>query len=160
MRTAKLKGISFGLTSGIITTLGLIVGLHSGTDSVLIVIAGIISIAFADAFSDALGIHISTESEKKYSHKEVWQATSYTFITKFLFAIMFIIPFLIFTLETAVKVCVFVGLFIMILFNIYIAKRERKNAFMVVKEHLLIAIVVIIIAHYVGHLANFIMSLA
>ena len=47
-------GMSFGLTSGIITTLGLIVGLHSGTHSKLAVIGGILTIAMADAFSDAL----------------------------------------------------------------------------------------------------------
>ena len=55
--------MSFGLTSGIITTLGLIVGLHSGTHSKLAVIGGILTIAMADAFSDALGIHVSEESE-------------------------------------------------------------------------------------------------
>ena len=55
-------GFSFGLTSGIITTLGLMVGLHAGTHSRLAVIGGILTIAIADAFSDALGIHISEES--------------------------------------------------------------------------------------------------
>ncbi len=52
-------GFSFGLASGIITTLGLIVGLHSGTHSKKVVIGGILTIAIADAFSDALGIHLS-----------------------------------------------------------------------------------------------------
>ena len=47
-------GMSFGLTSGIITTLGLIVGLHSGTHSKLAVIGGILTIAMADALSDVL----------------------------------------------------------------------------------------------------------
>ncbi|MBW1983250.1 MAG: hypothetical protein JRI53_00900, partial [Deltaproteobacteria bacterium] len=45
------KGISFGLTSGTITTLGLMVGLHSGTHSRMVVIGGILTIAVADAFS-------------------------------------------------------------------------------------------------------------
>ena len=35
------SGISFGLTSGVITTLGLIVGLRSGTGSRLALIRGI-----------------------------------------------------------------------------------------------------------------------
>ena len=56
-------GLSFGITSGIITTLGLMVGLHSGTHSKVTVIGGILTIAIADSFSDALGIHISEESE-------------------------------------------------------------------------------------------------
>ncbi len=56
MKESLNTGISFGLTSGVITTLGLIVGLHSGTHSKLAIIGGIITIAIADAFSDALGI--------------------------------------------------------------------------------------------------------
>ena len=48
-------GLSFGLTSGIITTLGLMVGLYSGTHSRLAVLGGILTIAIADSFSDALG---------------------------------------------------------------------------------------------------------
>ena len=67
-------GMSFGLTSGIITTLGLIVGLHSGTHSKLAVIGGILTIAMADAFSDALGIHVSEESEATHT-------VSYTHLT-------------------------------------------------------------------------------
>ena len=57
------SGVSFGLTSAVITTLGLMVGLHSGTGSKLVVLEGIITIAIADAFSDALGMHISKEAE-------------------------------------------------------------------------------------------------
>ena len=43
-------GFCFGSTSGIITTLGLMVGLNSGTHSKLVVIGGILTIAIADAF--------------------------------------------------------------------------------------------------------------
>jgi len=64
-------GFSFGLTSGIITTLGLMVGLNAGTHSKLVVIGGILTIAIADAFSDALAIHISEESENRHTAKQV-----------------------------------------------------------------------------------------
>jgi len=73
-------GLSFGLTSGIITTLGLIVGLHSGTHSKMVVIGGILIIAIADAFSDALGIHISEESENEHTTREVWESSIATLI--------------------------------------------------------------------------------
>jgi len=79
-------GLSFGLTSAIITTLGLMVGLHSGTKSKLVVIGRILIIAIADAFSDALGIHISEESENKHATVEIWEATLATFFAKFIFA--------------------------------------------------------------------------
>jgi vacuolar iron transporter family protein len=56
-------GLHFGLTSWVITTLGMMVGLHSGTHSPRAVVGGILTIAVADAFSDAVGIHISEGSE-------------------------------------------------------------------------------------------------
>lgn len=74
MLKGSLKtGLSFGLTSGIITTLGLMVGLHSGTHSKLVVAGGIVTIAVADAFSDALGMHVSQESENQHSSREIWK---------------------------------------------------------------------------------------
>ena len=80
MKHSKKIGISFGLTSGLITTLGLMTGLYSGTNSKLVVIGGILTIAFADSLSDSLGIHISEESENKHTHKEIWESTFFTFI--------------------------------------------------------------------------------
>ena len=71
MRHSLRVGFSFGITSGIITTLGLMVGLNSSTRSGLVVIGGILTIAIADAFSDALGIHISEESENRHTAKEI-----------------------------------------------------------------------------------------
>jgi len=96
MDYSLLKGVSFGLTSGIITTLGLIIGLHSFSGSKLIILGGIITIAVADAFSDALGIHISEESQNKHSAKEIWKATIATFLTKFFFALTFAVPVIFF----------------------------------------------------------------
>ena len=50
MKTSTIKGVSFGLTSGIITTLGMMVGLNFSTGSKLVVLGGILTIAIADAF--------------------------------------------------------------------------------------------------------------
>jgi len=144
-------GFSFGLVSGIITTLGLIVGLHSGTHSKLAVIGGLLIIAIADAFSDALGIHVSEESENKHTTKEIWQSTLSTFISKFVFALTFIVPVLYFKeLSEAILVSVIWGLFLIGIFSFSIAKKEKKKTWKVVLEHLLIALVVIIITHFVG----------
>lgn len=65
MKNSIKKGLGFGLTSSIITTLGLIIGLYSSTNSVLAIIGGIIIIAVTDSFSDSLAIHISEETNSK-----------------------------------------------------------------------------------------------
>lgn len=150
IRHTLKTGFSFGLTSGIITTLGLIVGLNSGTHSRLAVIGGILTIAIADAFSDALGIHVSEESENKHTTVEIWESTFATFFTKFFFALTFIIPILLLKLSAAIVASVVWGLSILALFSYFIAKEQKTTPWKVIAEHLLIAVVVIITTHFVG----------
>lgn len=152
MRHSLKKGFSFGLTSGIITTLGLMIGLHSGTHSKLVVLGGILTIAVADSFSDALGIHVSEESENKHTTKEIWESTISTFLSKFIFALTFIAPLLLFQLSTAIIVSLIWGLFLLSVFSFYVAKEQKAKSWRVVMEHLIIALVVITITHYVGDL--------
>lgn len=150
VRHSLKVGFCFGSTSGIITTLGLIVGLHSGTHSTQVIIGGVLTIAIADAFSDALGIHISEESEGVHTPREIWESTVFTFIGKFLFALTFIIPILLLSLDTAVVVSVVWGLSLLGVLSYFIARGQKGRTWKVVLEHLLIAIVVIIITHLVG----------
>ncbi len=149
MKKSFRIGLSFGLTSGIITTLGLIVGLNSSTHSKLVILGGILIIAIADALSDALGIHVSEESENK-SQKNVWQSTFSTFLSKFVFALTFIIPILLFELLTAIIVSIVWGLFLLSILSFYIAKKRKVKPWKVIIEHLVIAVIVIIATHLVG----------
>ncbi len=143
------KGFSFGLTSGVITPLGLIVGLHSGTGSKPAVIGGILTIAIADAFSDALGIHISEEAEEQHSSKEIWIATLTTFISKLIFALTFILPFLFLDLFKAVVVSVTWGMLLLAFFSWFIA-RKSQDAYKVVLEHLFVGMLVVLISQFLG----------
>ena len=150
MKHSLKVGFSFGVTSGIITTLGLIVGLHSGTHSKVVVIGGVLTIAIADAFSDALGIHISEEFENKHTAKQIWTATIATFLSKFIFALTFIIPLLLFELPTAIMISIIWGLSVLCLLSYKIATEQKVNPWKVIAEHLAIALVVIILTHYLG----------
>jgi VIT1/CCC1 family predicted Fe2+/Mn2+ transporter len=150
MKHSLKIGLSFGCTSGIITTLGLMVGLHAGTNSKLAVLGGILTIAIADAFSDALGIHISEESEGVHDPKEIWESTLSSFVSKFVFASVFIIPILLFDLSTAIVASVVLGLFMLGILSFTLAQEQKGKTWYVVIEHLSIALVVVIITHYVG----------
>lgn len=143
-------GLNFGLTSGVITTLGLIVGLHSGTNSMPAIIGGILTIAIADSMSDALGIHISKESSPDSTQKDVWLATVTTLITKMAMSLTFIIPILLFELNLAIMASVLWGLFVIATMSYFLAKKSHENPLYVITEHLTIAIVVIIATHFVG----------
>lgn len=154
MKHSLKVGFSFGLTSAIITTLGLIVGLNSGTHSRMVVIGGILTIAIADSFSDALGIHIAEESENIHSTKEIWESTIATFLSKFFFATTFIVPVLVFPLTTAIIVNIVWGLSLLGIFSFFMAKEQKVNPWGVISEHLFIALVVIVITHFAGALVS------
>ncbi|MBN2189843.1 MAG: hypothetical protein JW728_01360 [Candidatus Aureabacteria bacterium] len=143
-------GFSFGFTSGIITTIGLMVGLHSGTHSKLAVIGGVLTIAIADAFSDALGIHVSEESENRHTAAEVWISTVATFISKFVFALTFLIPLLLLRLDMAVIISVIYGFSMLGVFSFIMGKKQGANPFKVAGEHLLIAAIVVFLTHFTG----------
>ena len=98
-------GISFGLTSGVITTLGLITGLHAGAAATSVMAGGIVTIAIADALSDALGIHLSEEAREDGDMRGVWLATVATFCAKFFMALSFLLPVLLLE-PTAALICV------------------------------------------------------
>jgi len=138
------------MTSGAITTLGLMVGLHSGTHSRLAVIGGILTIAIADAFSDALGIHVSEEAEHVHTEREIWESTIATFISKFFLALTFMIPVFLFELSTAILVSVVWGLTMLTLISWRIARTQGNTPWKVIAEHVGIAMAVIVITHYVG----------
>lgn len=143
-------GFSFGLTSGIITTLGVMVGLYSGTLSELAVLGGIVTIAIADAFSDSLGVHVSEESEGVHSGKQIWQSTLSTFLTKFFVAIIFIVPLLLLDLATAVYAGIVMGLSLLAIFSFVMAKERKENPWIAITEHLAIGIIVVAVTFFVG----------
>jgi len=102
MKNFLKVGMGFGLSSATITTLGLMIGLESSTGSKLAIIGGILTIAIADSFSDALGIHMAKESEGNFSTKEVWQATVSTFLFKSFFALTFVVPVIFLPINMAI----------------------------------------------------------
>jgi VIT1/CCC1 family predicted Fe2+/Mn2+ transporter len=143
-------GIFFGATSGVITTIGLIVGLHAGTESLVAVLGGILVVAIADALSDAMGIHLAQEADPDSTHDHIWAATIWTFLTKLVVALTFALPLLWLPLQTAVIVCVSWGLLVITLLSAYLAHIQRVRALTVITEHLGIAIVVVTVSYFIG----------
>jgi VIT1/CCC1 family predicted Fe2+/Mn2+ transporter len=126
------------------------VGLHSGTHSKLVVLGGILTIAIADAFSDALGIHVSEESENLHTKREIWVSTVSTFLSKFIFALTFVIPVVFFDLSTAIFISIIWGLAALAYLSYRIAISQGTKPWKVIGEHLVIALAVIILTHFVG----------
>lgn len=147
-------GLFFGATSGVITTIGLIVGLNSGTRSITAVLGGILVIAVADAMSDALGIHLAEESDPDTTHSHVWAATITTFLTKFVFSISFAVPLLLLPLATAVVASVVWGMLVIVVLSYFLARSQNERPLAIIAEHLGIAVLVVVFSHYIGVWVN------
>lgn len=143
-------GLSFGLASGVITTLGLMVGLNAGTSSQMVVLGGILTIAIADSMSDAMGIHMSEESENVHNAKEIWTSTITTFIAKLIIALTFVVPVLLFELQTAIIVSIVWGFSLIIISTYFTAKKQKKGIVGPIIEHVLVATVVLFATNFVG----------
>jgi VIT1/CCC1 family predicted Fe2+/Mn2+ transporter len=150
-----ITGISFGLTSGVITAIGMIVGLNSATSSKLAVVAGIIIMAIANGLGDAAGLHMTEESEVenglgKHTHQEVWLTTFFTFISIAGVILTFSIPVLIFPLKTAVFISIGWGIVLLIILNIYTARIKKESVIKLIVEHFVLAVFIIIASWWVG----------
>ncbi|NIO43911.1 MAG: hypothetical protein GTO41_29450 [Burkholderiales bacterium] len=146
----KRTGLFFGATSGVITTLGLMVGLQAGTQSLAAVFGGVVVIAISDAMSDAMGIHLSEEADPESTSSQIWSATLTTFFSKLLVAISFAVPLLWLPLEQAVVVGVLWGLTIIIVMSYVLARLQQASVLRAIGEHVFIALAVVVVSHYVG----------
>lgn len=143
-------GLYFGATSGVITTIGLIVGLNAGTRSLVAVLGGIFVIAIADAMSDALGMHLAEEANPGATTQDIWYATISTFLNKFIFALSFAVPLLLLPLDQAVIASLLWGMFVIVVLSYFLAKTQQASPYMTIAEHLGIAILVVVISHAIG----------
>ncbi|MDX2251674.1 MAG: hypothetical protein NW202_05270 [Nitrospira sp.] len=150
MKASWKTGLSFGLTSGVITTLGLMVGLHAGTHSRAVVLGGILTIAVADALSDAMGIHLAEESKNSGPASHVWEATVATFAAKFVIAGTFVVPVLTRPLDQAIVISIVWGLFLLTALSFFVARAQSIAPWKVIGEHILIALCVVAITHVIG----------
>lgn len=143
-------GMSFGVASGVLTSLGLVVGLAFGTESRIAVIGGIVTIAVADSLSDALGIHISEEAENVHTSTEIWFTTAATFVAKFVLASSFLVPVLLLDLDDAVWASIVWGIAAVTILSWYIARRQGASPTMVVAEHLGVTVFVVVASALLG----------
>jgi len=111
---------------------------------------GILTIAIADAMSDALGMHIAEESKNNGVVSEIWESTIATFGAKFLIALTFVVPVLLLPLEEAMTVSVMWGILLLAVLSYLLARAQQIPAWKVIAEHLVIGVSVIASTHYVG----------
>lgn len=146
VRTQKKtgQGKMFGLISGSITTIGIMVGLWQSHNNIWIIISGILSIAFSDSFSDGLGMYFSQRVDK--SQTEAIRIGFKTTLYKMLVTLSFILPFIILNIEMAIQINIIWGLLL-----IAYASYQLDESIMI---NLLVALMVILTSYLGGNIVN------
>lgn len=96
-----VQGLTFGVMDGVITCLGVIMGL-SAADNRFFLILGVLAVGFADALADAAAFHVGQETEKHHKKKEIRKSTVLTFIGVFSGFLILSVPILAFDLAVGV----------------------------------------------------------
>lgn len=130
------------------------VGLYSGTHSKLAVLGGILTIAIADAMSDAFGMHLSEESSEHNGSSHIWESMVATFLAKLVIALTFALPVILLDLREAILVSFAWALLLLGIVSILIAGWRRESKIHAILEHWGIATAVVIISFYVGVLID------
>lgn len=150
MSNSLRSGVFFGMASGVITTLGLIVGLYAGTRALVPVIGGILVIAVSDSMSDAFGIHLAEEAREDSRDADVWRATFATLVSKLVMALTFVLPLLLLPLGAAIYLDLVWGVIVLTALSYFIASTQGRSALPIIAEHLLIGFVVVVLSWLAG----------
>lgn len=150
MKVSFKKGLSYGTTSGVITSLGLLIGLYSSASPKSVILAGLLTIAFADAFSDGLGIRMSEESEDRFSNRSIWEATISTIVAKMVLGLSFVIPIIIFDITNGVLFDILWGILVLTGLSYLIAKQNKEKIYLSLFKHMSLVVFVIIGSFTIG----------
>jgi len=151
-----LQGMTFGMMDAIINVVGIIVGLGV-IGSKLVVFVAILIAGIANSLGNAAGFHVSEETEGIHTRKEVWLSTVLTFLGTLCVTLLLLAPLLFFNLMGAVISSVAIGIFLLILMGFIVSRNlnySRGKTVKLMLEYLIMGVVVIIVAYYLGIFAS------
>lgn len=147
MRNLIPTKFSFGGTSGIITSLAIIIGLDTLTNAKISIIGSLLVVALADNISDTLGIHIYQESEG-LTRKQVITSSLTNFFTRLIVSLGFIFIIYLLPIQIAVIISIIYGFIVLSTISYIISRRKRINPWYAILEHIVIALIVMFSSHY------------
>ena len=138
----KFYNFSFGVTSAIMTSLAVVIGLSGATNNITIITALLI-IAIADNISDSFGIHIYQES-KCINPKEVKTTTTNNFIARMLITFVFILFVIYMPINLSIIFSIIFGITILTVLSYLISKSQKISPYYSIIRHLTIAIILMV----------------
>jgi len=157
-----VQGMTFGAMDAIINVLGIVVGLGV-IGNKLAVVVGLLVAGMANSMGNAVGFHVSEETEGIHTRKEVWLSTILCFVGTFSVTLILLVPLLVLSLGAAMVVSAGMGICIMVVMAAVNGRRlgnSRKETAHLMLEYVIMGISVIVIAFYLGRFASGILGTA
>lgn len=148
-RTAKsnLSRFSFGATSAVTSCLALMIGLNQLGVSGIGMIGALLVLGLADNIADSLGVHVYSKSKSK-NYTIADTVTNY--LTRLGITIVPIAFVVFLPMGYAIIASVAVGLTIIAALSYFIAKAHKLDPYRTVAEHLIVAVLVLIVSQIIG----------
>ena len=143
------RTFSFGGTSAVVTSMGLIIGLGSATTGTATIVSGLLIVAVADNITDSLSIHVYQEAEKLEA-RSAFRATLTNFVARLLVALTFTIIVLALPGPYAGIVALAWGFFLLAGLSYVVARARAVRPLPEIGKHLGVAILVIAASRLIG----------
>jgi vacuolar iron transporter family protein len=147
----KLSGCSFGSTSAIVTSVGLIVGFGAATASRPALVSSLLIVALADNVTDSLSIHVYQESEH-LEGRSAFRATLTNFISRVVVAASFVALVIGVPASFLPAVSMAWGTLLLGSLTWALARARHVSPLGEILKHLLVAVVVVLLSRTIGQL--------
>jgi hypothetical protein len=150
-RRRILRRVSFGSTSAVITSIGLVVAFGSDADATLI--ASLLVVGIADNLTDSLSVHLYQEAEGLEQH-EAFTSTVTNFLTRLGITASFVALVAVLNGGWLIAVTVSWGLAVLGLLTTALAHERGASVGRELARHYTIAVVVIVLSRAIGDYVN------
>ncbi len=149
MRLARLPLVSFGATSAIVTSVGLIVGFGSANVPRSAIISGLLIVGLADNLTDTLSIHIFQEAEL-LEQRAAFRATIGNFLTRACIVGSFVALMVLLSGLIAILSCLAWGLMLLVGLTYFVARNRGASVTSELVKHIALAAAVITASGLIG----------
>ena len=141
--------ISFGGTSALITSMGLILGLDAAASGRQGIISALLIIALADNLSDSLSVQVFMEAER-LEHRKALISTVANFCTRLLVALSFVALVIMLPRSLMALGVGAWGFLLLISMTYWIARAQGAHIGKEIGKHIIVAVVALAISRWLG----------
>jgi len=152
------QGISFGVVSSAMTVLGISLGVWSSAGKLKSIVASIIGLSISNSLADAFSMYMSDRASGQTKKADV--SSIVTASVEFLFPFLFLIPFLVFKLNTAVIINAIIGIILVATTGYYVSsinKRSEKQTLEDISLYIFITLIIMFLTYLGGILVKTLM---